>query len=59
VEIPALIATANNIMTMGLFNESGRFDRQYVISFEPQAIKWGQELFEYYRDMSREIKQNK
>ncbi|MDW5551365.1 winged helix-turn-helix domain-containing protein [Methanosarcina sp.] len=59
VEIPALIATANNIMTMGLFNESGRFDRQYVISFEPQAIKWGQELFEYYRDMSREIKRNK
>lgn len=56
VETPALIATANGIMTLGLFNESGRFDRQYVISFEPQAIKWGQELFEYYRDMSREIK---
>lgn len=56
VEIPSLIATANGIMTLGLFNESGRFDRQYVISFEPQAIKWGKELFDYYRDMSREIK---
>jgi len=55
VEIPALIAIANNIMTVGLFNESGKFDRQYVISFEPQAIKWGQELFKYYRDMSREV----
>lgn len=56
IEIPALIATSNGIMTMGLFNENGRFDRQYVISSAPQAVKWGQELFEYYRDMSREIK---
>ncbi|MGB9941469.1 helix-turn-helix transcriptional regulator [Methanosarcina sp.] len=58
VEIPALIASANRIMILGLFNESGRFDRQYVISLEPRAIKWGEELFEYYRDMSREIKLN-
>lgn len=56
IEIPALIAVSNGIMTIGLFNENGRFDRQYVISFEPQAIKWGQEFFEYYRDMSREVK---
>lgn len=56
VEIPALITAANRIMILGLFNESGRFDRQYVISFESRAIKWGEELFEYYRDMSREIK---
>jgi predicted transcriptional regulator len=55
VEIPALIATSNRIMSLGLFNDSGRFDRQYVISVEPQAIKWGEELFEYYRDMSREV----
>ncbi len=56
IEIPALIAISNGIMTMGLFNENGRFDHQYVMSFEPQAIKWGQEFFEYYRDMSREIR---
>ncbi len=56
VDIPALIAATDRIMSLGLFNESGRFDRQYVISFEPRAIKWGEELFEYYRDMSREIK---
>ncbi|WP_230669848.1 winged helix-turn-helix domain-containing protein [Methanosarcina barkeri] len=55
LEVPALIAISNDIMTIGLFNENGRFDRQYVISFEPQAIIWGQEFFEYYRDMSREI----
>lgn len=56
VETPALITAADRIMSLGLFNENGRFDRQYVISFEPQAIKWGEELFEYYRAMSREIK---
>lgn len=55
METPALVAAANKIISLGLFNESGRFDRQYVISFEPQAIRWGEELFEYYRDMSREI----
>jgi predicted transcriptional regulator len=55
METPALIAAADRIMTLGLFNESGRFDRQYVISSEPRAIKWGEELFKYYRDMSREI----
>jgi predicted transcriptional regulator len=56
IEIPALIAAADRIMSLGLFNENGKFDRQYVISFEQRAIKWGEELFEYYRDMSREIK---
>ncbi len=55
METPALVAVADKIISLGLFNENGRFDRQYVISFEPQAIKWGEELFEYYRDMSREI----
>ncbi|KKH46376.1 winged helix-turn-helix domain-containing protein [Methanosarcina sp. 1.H.A.2.2] len=56
VEIPAVVASSDKIMILGLFNESGRFDRQYVISFEPGAIEWGKDLFEYFRDMSREIK---
>lgn len=55
VKTPALVAAANRVISLGLFNESGRFDRQYVISFEPRAVKWGEELFGYYRDMSREI----
>jgi predicted transcriptional regulator len=56
VEIPAVVESSDKIMILGLFNESGRFDRQYIISFEPRAIEWGKELFEYFRDMSREIK---
>ncbi len=56
VEIPALIASTDRMVTLGLFSESGRFDRQYIISFDKEAIKWGEELFKYYKDMSSEIK---
>ncbi len=56
MEIPAVVVSSDKIMLLGLFNESGRFDRQYIISFEPGAIEWGKDLFEYFRDMSREIK---
>lgn len=56
VEIPAVVVASDKIMILGLFNESGRFDRQYVMGFEPRAIEWGKDLFEYLRDMSREIK---
>ncbi|AKB16994.1 MULTISPECIES: winged helix-turn-helix domain-containing protein [unclassified Methanosarcina] len=56
VEIPAVVVSSDKIMLMGLFNESGRFDRQYIISFEPGAIEWGKDLFEYFRDMSREVR---
>lgn len=55
-EIPAVIVASDNIMILGLFNENGRFDRQYLTSFGPGAIKWGEELFEYYMGMTREIK---
>ncbi|HIH74649.1 MAG TPA: winged helix-turn-helix domain-containing protein [Methanosarcina sp.] len=58
-DIPAVVVSSDKIMLLGLFNESGRFDRQYVISFEPEAIEWGKDLFEYFRDMSREVKLEK
>lgn len=56
LDIPAVIAVSDKIMVLGLFNEIGRFDRQYIMSFEPGAIKWGEELFRYYMEMAREIK---
>jgi predicted transcriptional regulator len=43
-------------MILGLFNENGKFDNQYVISFDRDAMRWGEDLFKHYRDMSREIK---
>ena len=56
IEIPAALASTDRIMILGLFNESGRFDSQYVISSDKRAVKWGEDLFSYYRDMSREVK---
>jgi len=56
IEIPAAISSTDIIMILGLFNENGKFDSEYVISFDSKAIKWGEDMFEYYRDMSREIK---
>jgi predicted transcriptional regulator len=59
IEIPAAIASTDRIMILGLFNENGKFDSQYVISSDRKAIKWGEDLFRYYREMSREIKATK
>jgi predicted transcriptional regulator len=56
IEIPAALVSTDRIMILGLFNESGRFDSQYVISSDKRAIKWGGDLFGYYRDLSREAK---
>jgi len=56
MEIPAAIISTDKIMILGLFTESGKFDSQYVISSDRKAIKWGEDLFRYYRDLSREIK---
>jgi predicted transcriptional regulator len=59
IEIPAVVASTDKVMVLGLFNENGRFDRQYIVSPNQRVIKWGEDLFEYYRNMSREIKMDK
>jgi predicted transcriptional regulator len=59
MEIPALIGSTDKMMILGLFNESGRFDRQYIISFDETAINWGEDLFKYYEGKCREIKASK
>jgi predicted transcriptional regulator len=56
IEVPAVIVSTDKIMILGLFNESGRFDLQYVMSFDEKAIKWGEEFFKYFKDISRGIK---
>jgi predicted transcriptional regulator len=56
IEIPAIISATDRVMILGLFNGNGKFDSQCVISFDREAIKWGEDLYKYYRDMSREIK---
>ena len=51
---PAIVA-ADNFMTMALFPKNTVFDRKYVISFEPGALAWGKELYDYYEQRSEQI----
>jgi len=52
--IPNIIA-ADNFMGLALFPKDTAFDRKYLISFEPGALAWGKELYDYYEKSSEEI----
>jgi predicted transcriptional regulator len=52
--IPAVVA-ADNFMAMALFPKNTVFDRKYVICFEPDALAWGKELYDYYEQRSEQI----
>jgi predicted transcriptional regulator len=54
-KIPTIVA-ADNFMGMALFPKEGTFDRKYVLGFEPEAISWGKELYDYYEQNSEQIK---
>lgn len=53
--IPA-VAAADNFMAMALFPKNTVFDRKYIICFEPGALAWGKELYDYYEQRSEQIK---
>jgi len=53
--IPA-VAAADNFMAMALFPKSTVFDRKYMICFEPGALVWGKELYDYYEQRSKQVK---
>jgi predicted transcriptional regulator len=51
----AFIVT-DTFTAFSLRHRTGEFDAlMSLMSFEPSAIKWGEELFEYYRGKSIEI----
>lgn len=49
------IVAADNFMGIALFPKDAAFDRKYVISFEPGALAWGKELYDYYEQSSEQI----
>ncbi|WP_455429617.1 transcriptional regulator FilR1 domain-containing protein [Methanosarcina horonobensis] len=55
LEIPALIAISENALFFGFFNKKGKFEGQYLLSFEPSSLAWGRELFEYYVGRSEKV----
>lgn len=38
-----------------LFDKKGKFDNQRLMSFDESALKWCDELFSYYKDMSKKL----
>lgn len=55
LEIPSLIAISETAILLGFFNKKGKFEGQYLLSFEPRALAWGRELFEYYIERSEKV----
>jgi len=51
----AYIVTDNHI-SMGLFLKNGIFDsKRDLVSTEPSAIRWGEDLFRHYQNLSRPV----
>lgn len=49
------VTVTDRIMLLGLFDKNGKFDQQFIMSFEPSALSWGQELFDYFKRLSRQV----
>ncbi|MDY9927263.1 winged helix-turn-helix domain-containing protein [Methanosarcina sp.] len=47
------ITVTEKIMLLGLFDKNGKFDQQFIMSFEPAALRWGHELFDYFKRLSK------
>ena len=52
---PMMLIVTDNIFALSLLDKHSRVDRYYIVSFEPGALKWGEELFAYYKKNSRQI----
>jgi predicted transcriptional regulator len=52
---PMMLIVTDKIFALSLLDKHGRVDRHYIVSFEPGALKWGEELFAYYKMNSRQI----
>jgi predicted transcriptional regulator len=55
VVIPAGIAVTENKLLLGLLNKKGKFEVQYILSSESNALIWGRELCEYYIEDSKKV----
>ncbi|WP_440946230.1 helix-turn-helix transcriptional regulator [Methanosarcina sp. T3] len=49
------LTVTERFMALMLPNKKGILDRNFLISFDSEAIEWGKELFTYYRDLSRKV----
>ncbi|GFO97374.1 ArsR family transcriptional regulator [groundwater metagenome] len=56
-DIKLAFVVTNEFLSLSLFFRNGTFDaHRDLISFDKSALKWGDELFKYYKERSEEIK---
>jgi predicted transcriptional regulator len=51
---PMMLIVTDTIFALSLLDKNHRIDRHYIVSFEPGALKLGEELFAYYKQNSRQ-----
>lgn len=52
---PISMIVTDKIFFLSLLDKKGRLTTRFLIAFEPQALKWGEELFMYYKEKSKSI----
>lgn len=50
---PMSMIVTDKIFLLSLPDKKGRLTPQFLISSEPQALKWGEELFMYYKERAK------
>jgi predicted transcriptional regulator len=56
-DIKFAFVVTNKFLSLSLFFKNGIFDAQRdLISLDKSALKWGEALFNYYKERSEEIK---
>ena len=52
---PISLIVTDKIFFLSLLDKKGRVTTRFLIAFEPQALKWGEELFMYYKERSKSV----
>ena len=55
-DVKVAFVVTDQFFSMSLFFSNGSYDpRQDLVGYDASAIKWGNELFDYYREQSRRV----
>lgn len=52
---PMSMILTDNVFLLSLLDKKGRLTTKFLIASEPQALKWGEELFMYYKERSKSL----
>lgn len=51
----ATIVTTDRFLFLCFFNKSGHYDHRIIMSFDPRALQWSQELFRNYQEKAGKL----